>query len=48
MPPVLDINWKNCDIKVVMQANIPMFGKLDNTLTPLKLFELFFDDIWLL
>ena len=32
----------NRDINVVEQADIPKFSKLDNTGTPLKLFESFF------
>ena len=36
---------ENRDINVVGWANIPKFSKLDVIATPLKLLELFFDDI---
>ena len=36
---------ENCDINVVEWANIPKCSKLDDIVTPLKLFELFFDDV---
>ena len=35
---------ENHDINVVEQVSIPKFSKLDNIGTPLRLFELFFDD----
>ena len=44
-PPVLDMKWKNHDINVVERANIPKFSKLDNIVTPLRLIEMFFDDV---
>ena len=43
-PPVLDMKWKNRDINVVEQAIILKFSTLDNIRTPLRLFELFFDN----
>ena len=39
------MKWENCDINVVERANIPKFSKLDNIVTPLRLLELFFDDV---
>ena len=44
-PPVLDMKWQNCDIDVVERANTEKIRKLDNIVTPLRLFELFFDDV---
>ena len=44
-PPVLDMKWENCDIKVVELENTPKFSKLDEIVTPLRLLGLFFDDI---
>ena len=41
-PPVLEMKWANLDINVVEWANIPQFSALDNLVTPLRLFELFF------
>ena len=38
------MKWRNGDINVVEQANIPKFSKPDNLGTPLRLFESFFDD----
>ena len=35
---------KNCDINVVEQANIPKFKNLEKIGTPLRLFELLFDN----
>ena len=35
---------ENSDINIVEQANIPKCSKLNNIGTPLRLFELFFDD----
>ena len=40
--PVLDMKLTNRDINVVEWANIPNFSALDNLVTPLRLFELFF------
>ena len=42
--PVLDMKWENHDINVVEQANIPKFSKVDNIGTPVRYFELFFDN----
>ena len=42
---LLKIWWENRDINVVERANIPKFSKLDDIVTPLRLLELFFDDI---
>ena len=39
------MKWKNCDINVVEQENISNFSKLDYVVTPLRLLELFFDDV---
>ena len=38
------MEWENYDINVIEQANIPKFSKLDDIVTPIRLFELFFDD----
>ena len=38
------MKWENSDFNVAEQANISKFSKLDDTGTPLRLFELFFDD----
>ena len=35
----------NRDINVLEWANIPKFSKLDNIVIPLRLLELFFDDV---
>ena len=43
-PPVLDMKWENRDINVAEWANIPKFSKLDDIVTTLRPFELFFDD----
>ena len=37
------MKWKNCDINVSQQANIPQFNRLDDIGTPLP--ELFFVNI---
>ena len=39
------MKWENRDINVVERANIPKFSKLDDIVTPLRLLELFFDDV---
>ena len=39
------MKWKNFDINVVEQANIPKSGKLNNMVTSLRLLELFFVDV---
>ena len=39
------MKWENCDINVAERANIPKVSKLDNIVTPLRLPELFFDDV---
>ena len=39
------MKWGNRDINVVEWANIPKFSKLENVMTPLRLLELFFDDV---
>ena len=36
---------ENRDISTVEQANIPMFSRLDNIMNPLRLIELFSDDV---
>ena len=33
------------DIDVIEQANTPKFSKLDDIVTPLRIPELFFDDV---
>ena len=38
------MNWENCDINVVKQANMPTFSKLDDIGTSRRFFELFFGD----
>ena len=38
------MKWKNRDISVADQANIPKFSKLDDIGNPLRHFELFSDD----
>ena len=37
--------WANRDINVVERANIPKFSTLDDIVSPLRLLELFFDDV---
>ena len=44
VPPLLDMMWENRDSNVAEWANIPKPSKLDDIKTPLRLFELFFDD----
>ena len=39
------MKWENRDINVVDWTNIPKSSKLDDIVTPLRLFELFFDDV---
>ena len=39
------MKWANRDINVVEWANIPTFSTLDDIVTPLRLLELFVDDI---
>ena len=41
----LDTKWKNRDIIVVEQANIPHLSKLDDVRTPVGLFKSFFVDV---
>ena len=36
---LLDMKWKNRDINIVEQENIPQFSKLDDIGTPLRFFE---------
>ena len=36
---------ENCDINIVEWGNILKFSKLDDMVTPLRLLELFFDDV---
>ena len=43
--PVLGVKWKNRDINILERVNIPKFSKLDDIVTPLRLLELFFDDV---
>ena len=40
--PVLNMKWANPDINVVEWANILKFSALDDSVTPLRLLELFF------
>ena len=39
------MKWETRDIDVVEQANTEKFSKLDNIVTPLRLPELFFDEL---
>ena len=39
------MEWETRDIDVVERANSGKFSKLDNIVTPLRLLELFFDDV---
>ena len=39
------MKWANCDINVVEWANTPNFSMLDDIVTPLGIFKLFFDDV---
>ena len=39
------MKWENRDINVAERANILKFSKLDDIVTPLRLLELFFDDV---
>ena len=43
--PVLDMKYGNRDINGVERADIPKFSKQDDIVTPLRLPELFFDDV---
>ena len=45
MTAVLDMKWENRDHNVVERANIPKFSRLDDLVTPLRLLELFLDDV---
>ena len=38
------MKWKNGDINVIKQTNIPKFSTLHNVRTPCRRFESFFDD----
>ena len=44
-PPVLDMKWENCDINVAEWANTPKLSTLENIVTPLRLLDLFFNDV---
>ena len=39
------MKWAMRDNNVVEWTNIPMFSELDDIATPLRLLELFFDDV---
>ena len=39
------MKWETRDIDVIERANTETFSKLDYILTPLRLLELFFDDV---
>ena len=39
------MKWKDRDVIVAEQTNIPQFSKLDDIGTPLRLFESFFVDM---
>ena len=38
------MKWRNGDINVIKQTNIPKFSTLDNVRNPRRLLESFFDD----
>ena len=44
-PPALDMKWKTRHIDLAERQNTEKFSKLDNIVTPLRLLELFFDDV---
>ena len=44
-PNLPALKWENRDINVVEWANIPKFSTLDDIVAPLRLLELFFDDL---
>ena len=44
-PTVLDMKWPNRNINVVKWAHSPKFSTLDDIVIPLRLLELFFDDV---
>ena len=44
-PPNLDMKYGSRDINGVERADIPKFSKQDDIVTPLRLPELFFDDV---
>ena len=44
-PPVLDMKWANCDINVAEWASTPKLSTLENIVTPLRLLDLFFNDV---
>ena len=39
------MKWETRGIHVIERANTEKFSKLDNIVTPLRLLELFFDDV---
>ena len=39
------MKWENCDINVVERANISKLSRLDDIVIPLRLSELYFDDV---
>ena len=39
------MEWENLDINVVEWAKVLKFSKLKDIVTPLRLLELFFDDV---
>ena len=39
------MKWESSDINIAQRVNIPKFSKLDDIVTPLRLLELFFDDV---
>ena len=41
------MKWENRDNNVVEQTNIPKFSKLGDKGTPLRLFKVFFDDVFM-
>ena len=39
------MKWANCDINVAEWANTPKLSTLENIVTPLRLLDLFFNDV---
>ena len=41
----IPVKWEDRDINVAERANTPKFSKVDDIVTLLRLFKLFFDDV---